>query len=102
MRVTRQGPGSWHGSRMVGTIGAKTEGKIPEIDITTLTGDIEIKTESARSRYSYTSENEQPMTTNPASSTGAVYHSELEILTALSDGKINVGEAERLLRELKK
>jgi len=102
VRVTRQGPESWHGSRMVGTIGAKTEGKIPEIDITTLTGDIEIKTESARSRYSYTSENEQPMTTNPASSTGAVYHSELEILTALSDGKINVGEAERLLRELKK
>jgi hypothetical protein len=41
------------------------------------------------------------MTTNPASQTGAVYNSELEILTALSDGKINVDEAERFLRELK-
>jgi hypothetical protein len=101
VRVTRQGPESWHGSRMVGTIGNKTEGKIPEIDVTTLNRDIEIKTESSRSPYYNISEKEQNMTTNPASQTGAVYNSELEILTALSDGKINVDEAERLLRELK-
>jgi hypothetical protein len=102
VRVTRQGPESWHGNRMVGTIGAKTECKVPEIDVSTLNGDIEIKTESARSQYYNTSEKEQNMTTNPTSQTGAVYNSELEILTALSDGKINVNEAERLLRDFKK
>jgi hypothetical protein len=102
VRVTRQGPESWHGNRMVGSIGAKTEGKVPEIDVSTLNGDIEIKTESARSQYSNTSEKEQNMTTNPAPQTGAVYSSELEILTALSDGKINVNEAEQLLRDFKK
>jgi hypothetical protein len=42
------------------------------------------------------------MTTSPTSQTGAVYNSELEILTALSGGKINVDEAERLLRDFKK
>ena len=102
VRVTRQGPESWHGSRMVGTIGAKTEGKVPEIDVSTLNGDIEIKTESFESPYYNTSEKEQNMTTSPTSQTGAVYNSELEILTALSDGKINVDEAERLLRDFKK
>jgi hypothetical protein len=101
VRVTRQGPESWHGSRMVGTVGAKTEGKVPEIDVSTLNGDIEIKTESARSSYN-TSEKEQNMTTGPTAQTGTVYNSELEILTALSDGKINVDEAERLLRDFKK
>jgi hypothetical protein len=102
VRVTRQGPESWHGNRMVGSIGAKTDGKVPEIDISKLNGDIEIKTESTRSPYYNTSEKEQTMTTNPASPTDAGYHSELEILTALGDGKINVAEAERLLREQKK
>jgi hypothetical protein len=101
VRVTRQGPESWHGNRMVGTIGVKTEGKVPEIDVSTLNGDIEIKTESARSQYYNNSEKEKNMTTGPASPTGTVYNSELEILTALSDGKINVVEAERLLRELR-
>jgi DUF4097 and DUF4098 domain-containing protein YvlB len=102
VRVTRQGPESWHGNRMVGSIGAKTDGKVPEIDISKLNGNIEIKTESARSPYNNTSDKEQNTTTNPASPTGAVYHSELEILTALSDGKISVDEAERLLRDFKK
>ena len=102
VRVTRQGPESWHGNRMVGSIGAKSEGKVPEIDVSTLNGDIEIKTESARSQNYNTFEKQQNITTNPASPTGAVYNSELEILTALSDGKINVEEAERLLRDSKK
>jgi hypothetical protein len=42
------------------------------------------------------------MTPSPASQTDAVYTSELEILTALSGGKVNVDEAERLLRDFKK
>jgi hypothetical protein len=67
-----------------------------------LNGDIEIKTESFESPYYNTSEKEQNMTTSPTSQTGAVYNSELEILTALSGGKINVDEAERLLRDFKK
>jgi DUF4097 and DUF4098 domain-containing protein YvlB len=102
VRVTRQGPESGHGNRMVGSIGAKSDGKIPEIDVSTLSGDIEIKTESARSQNNNAFEKELNITTNPASPTGVVYHSELEILTALSDGKINVEEAERLLRDFKK
>ena len=102
MRVARQGPESGRGNRMVGSIGAKSDGKIPEIDVSTLSGNIEIKTESARSQYYNTSETEQNMTTSPASQTDAVYTSELEILTALSGGKVNVDEAERFLRDFKK
>ena len=102
VRVARQGPESGRGNRMVGSIGAKSDGKIPEIDVSTLSGNIEIKTESARSQYYNTSETEQNMTTSPASQTDAVYTSELEILTALSGGKVNVDEAERLLRDFKK
>ena len=101
VRVTRQGPESWHGNRMVGTIGAKTEGKVPEIDASTLNGDIEIKTQSTSSQYYEKPADETIIITPPVSSRTDLYHTELEILTALSDGKIRVDEAERLLRGLK-
>jgi DUF4097 and DUF4098 domain-containing protein YvlB len=101
VRVTRQGPESWHGNRMVGSIGDTGTGKLPEIKLSTLNGDVEIKTESAKSQYSNTCDKEQTMTTSPTSSPSNIYKTELEILTALSEGKINVDEAELLLLRLK-
>jgi hypothetical protein len=101
VRVTRQGPESWHGNRMVGSIGAKSEGKIPEIDASTLSGDIEIKTQSTSSQYYGKPGNETIIITPPISNRTDVYDSPLAVLTALGDGKINVDEAERLLRGLK-
>lgn len=101
VRVTRQGPESWHGNRMVGSIGAKTEGKIPEIHVSTLNGDIEIKTESTTSPYYEKSEAEKPSSTPTITKSADVYDTPLAVLTALSEGKISVDEAERLLREFK-
>ena len=94
--VTRQGPESWHGNRMVGSIGAKIEGKIPQIRVSTLSGDIEIKTQPITSPYY-----ENPPVAPPVSSRIEVYNTPLAVLTALSDGKISIEEAERLLRGLK-
>ena len=86
---------------MVCSIGAKSEGKIPEIDASTLNGDIEIKTQSTSSQYYEKPADETIIITPPVSSRTDLNHTELEILTALSDGKIRVDEAERLLRGLK-
>ena len=101
VRVTRQGPESWHGNRMVGSIGAKNEGKLPEIHLSTLSGDIEIKTQVTSSQYYEKPVNENVIITPPVAMQANVYDTPLAILTALSDGKINVDEAERLLRGLK-
>jgi hypothetical protein len=101
VRVTRQGPESWHGNRMVGSIGTKIEGKIPEIRLSTLSGDIEIKTQSTTSPYYEKAEAEKPSSTPPITKSADVYNTPLAVLTALSEGKISVDEAERLLRELK-
>jgi hypothetical protein len=43
VRVTRQGPESHSGSRMVGTIGPASEGKVPELYISAGHGNIDIK-----------------------------------------------------------
>jgi DUF4097 and DUF4098 domain-containing protein YvlB len=101
VRVTRQGPESWHGNRMVGSIGTKIEGKIPEIRLSTLSGDIEIKTQSTTGPYYEKSEAEKPSSTPVAGESAGLYDTSLSILTALSEGKISVDEAERLLREFK-
>ena len=101
VRVTRQGPESWHGNRMVGSIGTKTEGKMPEIDVSTLSGDIEINTEAPNSQYYKKSESEKTAPTEPVVKNADVFDTPLAVLTALSDGKISVDEAERLLRGLK-
>jgi hypothetical protein len=101
VRVTRQGPESWHGNRMVGSIGTKIEGKIPEIRLSTLSGDIEIKTQSTTSPYYEKSEAEKPSSTHPITKSADVYNTPLAVLTALSEGKISIDEAERLLREFK-
>jgi hypothetical protein len=86
---------------MVGSIGAKTEDKIPEIDVSTLSGDIEINTEAPNSQYYKKSENGKIAPTEPVVKNVNVYDTPLAVLTALSEGKINIDEAERLLRGLK-
>jgi hypothetical protein len=86
---------------MVGSIGTKIEGKIPEIRLSTLSGDIEIKTQSTTSPYYEKAEAEKPSSTPPITKSADVYNTPLAVLTALSEGKISVDEAERLLRELK-
>ena len=101
VRVTRQGPESWHGNRMVGSIGAKSEGAVPEIHVSTLSGDIEIKTQSITSPYYERSEAEKPSSMLPVTKNADVYDTPLAVLMALSEGKISVDKAERLLRELK-
>ena len=101
VRVTRQGPESWHGGRMVGSIGANTDGKLPEIKVSTLNGDIEIKTESGESKYYEKTENENSPAVPVIPQSVSVYDTPLAVLTALSDGKISVDEAERLLRGFK-
>jgi hypothetical protein len=98
---------------MVGSIGAKIEGKIPQIRLSTLSGDIEIKTQPTSSRYYDKPVNENiPVSPPPpqpvvasvsplASKPAVIYSTPLAVLTALSEGKISIDEAERLLRGLK-
>jgi hypothetical protein len=101
VRVTRQGPESWHGNRMVGSIGTKIEGELPEVRVSTISGDIEIKTQPASSRDYEKPVNETIIITPPVSSRTDTYDTPLAVLTALSNGKISIEEAERRLRELK-
>ena len=100
VRVTRQGPESWHGGRMVGSIGANTDGKLPEVRLSTLNGDIQIETKSAASQYYEKPEEEKTIMIEPDGEANA-YDTPLAVLTALSEGKISIGEAERLLQKLK-
>jgi Toastrack DUF4097 len=50
VRVGRPGPESRYGGRMVGTIG-QTEENIPQVSLTTLRGDIEIRLKPEKSRF---------------------------------------------------
>jgi hypothetical protein len=91
VRVTRQGPETYHGRRMVGVIGTKAEGEVPGLRISVMNGDIDLKSESAIYSSSVSTVN---------ASAGPRYRTQLEVLQALSRGQINVDEAERLLRVL--
>jgi hypothetical protein len=120
VRVARPGPEARHGGRMVGTLGS-TEGKTPELDLTTLNGDIVIEVRQVKSRPA-----QKPATESATASSNAVprhagadttglaaaekgdsattdqptYDSHIAVLQALSEGKLTVEEAERLLRRL--
>lgn len=90
VRVTRQGPEAWHGGRMVGTMGTNPEGKMPGVHLATLHGDIKIETRRPPGRR-----DEDQRVGNADS-----YYTPLSILKALSEGRISVDEAERLLHSL--
>jgi hypothetical protein len=101
VRVTRQGPEAWHGSRMVGTVGTSGDGSIAEIHMTTKHGDIKIDAPAAFSR-NHAKTGEGKLVASQAEDRNVnSYHSVLDVLTALSEGRISVEEADRLLRKLK-
>lgn len=99
VRVARPGPEARYGSRMVGALGQA--GGAAEVSIAVAHGDIQIDVEPAASPYA----GRQPQPANPpapAEQPGerAAYTTEMDILQALSEGHINAGEAEQLLRSL--
>lgn len=98
VRVTRQGPEAWHGGRMVGTIGTNTGVKLPEVRLTTLHGDIKIETQSMPGRHHGEAKRE-PLPESSAMNANS-YDTPLSVLKALSEGRISVAEADRLLHSL--
>ncbi len=125
VRVGRPGRESRHGGRMVGTAGA-ADGQAPEIRVSALHGDIEIK--GPRGEYSRA---ERPAEASPAAPQAAPrpapapapspqasdipssseskedrpaapYDSQMAILQALAEGQISVAEAEKLLKSLER
>ncbi len=104
VKVTRQGPGAWHGGRMVGTIGvvADAADKVPEIRLSALHGDINIRVGSAPGQYPVkppAPKAPQPPR-QPAWKKVISYKTPAEVLEALSEGKISVEEAESVLDDL--
>jgi hypothetical protein len=91
VRVARQGPETFHGGRMVGVIGSKAEGEVPELRISVTNGDIDLKSQAAVYPSSGAA------VSAPA---GHEYRTQLEVLQALSRGQINVDEAEQQLHTL--
>ena len=115
VKVTRQGPEAGHGGRMVGTMGtaADTKEKISEIRLSTLRGDIHINAGSSDIMYPAkppvrkipsppkpSPHPEPPLPVASSRKTKGVYKAPMEVLEALSQGRINVNEAEKLLDEL--
>jgi hypothetical protein len=109
VRVTRQGPEVWRGGRMVGTVGINPQNKekIPELNMSTLRGDIKIETQSGAGQQEEKPESPpvpppppSPPTKPPAGKKADLYKTQMDILQALREGRINVDEAERLLDNL--
>ena len=116
VRVSRPGPESHNGGRMVGTIGPTEDSPI-EINMSTLHGDVEINLEQEKSPYAEMprpDQASQPTPVNSAPAEPAATTSDesqaaafadapdpqLAILQALSEGTISVEEAEHLLKSL--
>jgi hypothetical protein len=94
---------------MVGTIGTnpKTKEKIPELNVSTLRGDIKIETQSGLSQQMEKPESPPappppppPSNKPPAGKKPDLYKTQMDILQALSEGRIKIDEAERLLDDL--
>ena len=104
VKVTRQGPGAWHGGRMVGTVGtpSDTKEKIPEIRLTSLRGNINIQAGSTSgiSPDKPPAPKATPPPPKPSRKTKAAYKTPTEVLEALSEGQISVDDAEGILDEL--
>jgi hypothetical protein len=104
VKVTRQGPGAWHGGRMVGTLGTPSEAKekIPEIRLMSLKGNINIDAASAKGKYH--GRPPAPRTPSPPSRPSRkariTYKTPVEVLEALSKGRISVDDAESILDNL--
>lgn len=104
VKVTRQGPGAWHGGRMVGTVGTPSDAKekIPEIRLTTLRGNINIEAGSVMGKYP----GKPPVPKvpspppRPSRKPKTSYKTPVEVLEALSKGQISVDDAEGILNNL--
>jgi hypothetical protein len=108
VKVTRQGS-AWRGGRMVGTIGAAvgTKEKIPEVRFSTLKGDIHIESGSEDTDYSARlltvkkpSPPEPPVPPKSSPNTRESYRTPMEVLEVLSQGRISIDEAEKLLDDM--
>jgi|WetSurMetagenome_2_1015567.scaffolds.fasta_scaffold35415_4 hypothetical protein len=103
VRVTRQGPESASGKRMVGSIGPKTGGNPPEIRIVANHGDVEVDSHSP-SQPNASEKAREDVSTSAVDIAERPAHcalpedSPLVILESLRQGKITVAEAEQLLK----
>jgi hypothetical protein len=104
VKVTRQGPDNCRGIRMVGTLGKESNHQPAVLRLSTVRGDIELKSFTANQRP----EGESPAkitaietglsaTADQAPVLSPTYNSTLEVLEALSEHRITIAEAERLL-----
>jgi DUF4097 and DUF4098 domain-containing protein YvlB len=120
VRVNRQGPESYGGSRMVGATVKSADEKTPELKAVTLHGNIEIKSESTvnnirrrSEKLSFQDDEEAGTVTSPAPASAIEKKNQgetgqiktmnarrLSILESLSTGQISVEEAERQLSDL--
>jgi hypothetical protein len=102
VRVTRQGPEPWHGRRMVGIIGSVPDKKekVPEIHLSVLRGDIIIETKPAASRATGDTDIHEAPPAPPPPSIVDSYQTQMAVLEALSEKRITVREAEKILDSL--
>lgn len=119
VRVTRQGPETYYGGRMVGTIGSTSEENLPELHIVNNHGNIDIDSHSPErepvarpetaahspiSEAQVKTEVQTPIPAGVAEKVGATEKPAVDtpkaILEALGQGKISVIEAEQLLKSM--
>lgn len=114
VRVARPGPEARYGRRMVGTAG-QPGANAAEIGLTVMKGNIHIVLQSVRSRYTPKSKTKESAAVHPPTEGAprinetdkpkdetpqSTYETPLTVLQALSEGRITVDEAERLLQSL--
>ncbi len=102
VRVTRQGPETQYGGRMVGTIGTRVEGKDIVLNISAVHGNIRVTAAGGLefTPQQKTLEVKREPTETAKETDKKTYQTPLDVLKALGDKKLTVEEAERLLREL--
>jgi hypothetical protein len=114
VRVTRQGPETYYGKRMVGTIGPAGEGPLPEVHIVANHGNIDVDSRSPENQQAVPTEavrEEESVSSGTTIKTGVkpqpetagnppVENSPQAVLEALRQGKISVVEAEELLKSM--
>jgi len=102
VRVARQGPETQYGGRMVGAIGTRVEGKDIALSLSTVHGDIEVSTRAAGFEpQPETADLKKQSSPARGEEEAKTYRTPLDVLQALSEKKLTVEEAEKLLREMK-
>jgi len=99
VRVARQGPCSFHSNRMVGILGQDNGEKIAVLHISTIHGDIEIKSQPSDIEFAY-ADSTHSSALNNYTTFKERYKTSMEVLQALSEKRISIEEADRVLREM--